>query len=207
MASSYDNNAREYDLWFEENPGAYRSELEAVKRLLPSFENSVEIGVGTGRFAGPLGISVGLEPSPAMAEIARERGVLVIRGVAENLPLHDHSFDLVLTVTTLSFFRDVPKAFSEIYRILKPGGHLIIGLLDRETPLGKVYESKKHKSPFYKDARFLSTDEALTHLTNSGFGDFEIIQTIFHPDDMKEGSVSKPGYGEGLFVVIKGNRR
>jgi hypothetical protein len=48
-----------------------------VRSLLPAGGYGVEIGVGTGRFAVSLGIAVGVEPSPAMAELARRRGIEV----------------------------------------------------------------------------------------------------------------------------------
>ncbi|MGB3944604.1 MAG: methyltransferase domain-containing protein, partial [Methanothrix sp.] len=64
------------------------------------------MGVGTGRFAAPLGISVGLDPSLPMMEVARKRGVLCVRGVAERLPFRDGAFDLLLMVTDDFLLRD-----------------------------------------------------------------------------------------------------
>jgi hypothetical protein len=52
--------------------------------MLPEGGTGIEIGVGTGRFAAPLGIKVGVEPARAMGEIARrERGIEVVAGVLE----------------------------------------------------------------------------------------------------------------------------
>jgi SAM-dependent methyltransferase len=51
--------------------------------------SGVEIGVGTGLFAVPLGILIGVEPSPRMAELARYRGIEVLENVAEELPFAD----------------------------------------------------------------------------------------------------------------------
>jgi hypothetical protein len=74
---------------FEKNVFAYKSELQAVRYLLPKRGTGVEIGVGTVRFAEPLGIRVGVEPSKAMREVAQKRGIEVIDGVAEALPFND----------------------------------------------------------------------------------------------------------------------
>ena len=64
----------EYEAWFMRNPHAYRSELQAVQRALaPTAPPRLEVGVGTGLFAEPLGISLGLEPAPPMAEQAARR--------------------------------------------------------------------------------------------------------------------------------------
>ena len=48
--------------------------------------NYIEIGVGTGRFAAPLGIKVGVDPSMTMLTYAAKRGVLGLQGTAEALP-------------------------------------------------------------------------------------------------------------------------
>lgn len=98
----FDDNAAVYDSWFEDNRPLYQAELEAVKGFIPSEGMGVEIGVGTGRFAAPLGIAIGLEPSPRMATLARQRGVEVLEGVAEALPFADAVFDFALMVSRSS---------------------------------------------------------------------------------------------------------
>jgi SAM-dependent methyltransferase len=82
----FDENAAAYDAWFDENPSIYRMELEAVRGFIPAIGEGLEIGVGTGRFALPLGITIGVEPSPRMAALARQRGIEVREGIAEALP-------------------------------------------------------------------------------------------------------------------------
>lgn len=106
--SPFEEQAGEYDDWFSRNPFAYASELQAVRMQLPRRGTGVEIGVGTGRFAGELGIPLGVEPSKSMRKIARERGIAVIGAVAESLPFRDGRFDYVLMVTTLCFFHVLP---------------------------------------------------------------------------------------------------
>ncbi|WP_054841057.1 class I SAM-dependent methyltransferase [Thermococcus peptonophilus] len=201
----FEKHRDRYENWFERNRYAYLSELEAFKRLLPKEGRGTEIGVGTGRFAAPLGIKLGVEPSKAMAEIARKRGgIEVIEGTAENLPFEDNSMDYLLMVTTICFVDDPEKALREAYRVLKPGGALIIGFVDRNSTIGRFYEEHKNESIFYKEARFFSTEELLELLKKVGFREFEIVQTLFHRlDEIKSVEPVKPGYGEGSFVVIK----
>jgi len=107
----FDAHSQEYEQWFDRNHLAYQSELEAVRAQLPETGEGFEIGVGSGLFAAPLGIRHGVEPSEAMRELARQRGIEVVPGVAENLPYNDGSFDYALMVTTICFVDD-PAASS-----------------------------------------------------------------------------------------------
>lgn len=102
----FEKHTQQYEDWFENNKYAYQSEINAMKLLMPDFKNGVEIGVGSGKFASPFGIKFGVEPSSKMADISRRRGIKVIEGVCENLPLKNESFDMVLMVTTLCFLDD-----------------------------------------------------------------------------------------------------
>ena len=61
-----------YENWFEDNPWVYQAELKAVACLLPDGHYGMEIGIGTGRFAEPLGITIGVDPSSHMREIAQK---------------------------------------------------------------------------------------------------------------------------------------
>lgn len=137
-----------------------------------------------------------------MAALAKQRGVEVINAIAETLPIENQSYDFATMVTTVCFLNDIPKAFSEVHRILNPKGAFIIGLIDRNSELGKKYEKQKSTNKFYKDAHFHSTDEITKLLTDSGFGNFSYWQTLIHPE---ENQIEQPqqGYGKGSFVVIK----
>lgn len=196
-----------YDRWFKENRYAYQSEINAIKDLLPEFDTAVEIGIGSGKFAIPLGIKFGIEPSEKMRNSAKRRGIEAVDGVGENLPLKDSSFDLALMVTTLCFLDDVKKAFSEVYRILKPGGYFINGFVDKNSSIGKIYQEHKEKSIFYKIATFYSTEEVTSILEKAGFKNIVFRQTIFNTIDMITNTEPvKEGYGEGSFVAVRAQK-
>lgn len=196
-----------YDAWFTSHPHAYASEIEAVRELLPPTGEFVEVGVGTGRFAVPLGIRIGLEPSPAMRAIARARGIEVLDGVAEALPFPNHSYDGVLMVTTICFVDDIDQSFREAHRVIRPGGCIVVGFIDRASSLGKKYELRKNESLFYRHAHFHSVDEVVRPLYAAGFTPLQFVQTLFkdaetmdHPDPVLN------GYGTGAFIVVRGKR-
>lgn len=204
----FEENTERYEEWFERNRFAYESELRAVRMLLPEKGMGMEIGVGSGRFASPLGIRYGVEPSEKMREIAAKRGIITVDGVAEELPYVDSSFDFVLMVTTICFLDDIAKALSEAYRALKPGGYIIIGFVDRESIVGKFYLEHKEESLFYRIAVFLSVDEVCSHLLKAGFHNLTFKQTIFHYlHEIGEIEPVKDGYGEGSFLVVQASKR
>jgi SAM-dependent methyltransferase len=163
----YQEHALRYDSWFEQNRLAYEAELRAVRRLLPNTDGlAVEAGAGTGRFAAPLGIPVGVEPCPAMAARAKQRGIKMISGAAEALPLRTAAADLVLMVTVLCFVDDALLAVQEAARVLKPDGFLLLAILDRSSPLGHVYAAQKEQSLFYQQAVFHTAEEVLSFLNS-----------------------------------------
>ena len=201
----FESYAQKYDEWFDKNRFTYESEIHAVKELLPESKNGIEVGVGSGRFATPFAIKLGVDPSKEMGKIANKKGVNVIEGVAESLPFTDSQFDFVLMVTTICFLEDIETAFNEANRVLKSGGSLIIGFIDVESPLGKFYEKHKTESKFYKYAKFYSIKEVISHMKNANFKDFSFRQTLFKPlEELRSIEPVKKGYGEGSFVVVKG---
>ncbi|SFN87012.1 class I SAM-dependent methyltransferase [Salegentibacter flavus] len=199
---AFNRAALEYDKWFEEHAKWFSSELAALKLAVPKTGKGIEIGVGTGRFAGELRIETGVDPSEKMAEVASKRGIRVFKGYAEDLPIPDGSFDYSLMVTVDCFLQDVAKAFKEAWRITKPGGSIIIGMIDKSSPLGRKYHEHKKDNPFYRSANFHDVEEIKNLLEEAGFQDFNFWQTLVNA---KEEILEEPikGYGKGGFVVIK----
>ena len=203
----FDKYFNEYEDWFVEHRFVYESELEAVKHFIPIDKKGLEIGIDTGRFALPFGIIEGVEPSASMRKFAQQKGLIVYKGTAEELPLLNESYDFVLMVTTICFIDDVKKAFSEVKRVLKPKDKFIIGLVDKNSPLGETYERLKEQNKFYSYATFYSAEEVKILLEENGFTNIEIVQTVFGElSDIKMVQQYKIGYGEGGFVVICANR-
>ncbi len=193
-----------YEAWFEKNRYVYLSELEAVRHFIPQNSRGIEIGSGSGRFTAPLKINIGIEPSQEMRTFSIKRGVITVAGVAEALPFPRSRFDYALMVTTICFLDNIQIALNEVYRVLKPHGSLIIGLVDKNSKIGRFYRKRKHKSVFYQNATFYSTEEVIHDLTDTGFKNFQFVQTLFKSlENVQLVEPFKKGYGDGSFVVIR----
>lgn len=205
LIEPFEKHSAEYDAWFDKNQFAFKSEVEALREMLPPGEShGIEVGLGTGRFAVALGLKEGVEPSLAMRTMAAKRGIEVMDAVAENLPYKDIHFDFVLMASCIHYFSDLKKAFLEANRVLKKGGSLIVGVIDKDGALGRNYEEKKAESIFYKHATFYPMSRIISELKETGFNDLQFSQTLFKKlDEMEEMEAAKEGYGEGSFVVIK----
>ncbi len=203
----FDEHPDRYDEWFDRHEAAYQSELRAFRDVLPDEGDGLEIGVGTGRFAVPLGLTHGVDPSAEMRARARERGIEVKDGVAEALPYADDRFDKALMTTTICYLDDPAAAFAEVARVLRPGGTFVVGFIDRDGPLGQQYEDRRDESIFYRDTRFYTASEVRRLLENAGFDRMTSRQTLFSDlKHMTEPDPVRPGHGDGGFVVLRGIR-
>ncbi|MFW6223065.1 MAG: class I SAM-dependent methyltransferase [Bacteroidota bacterium] len=198
----FDAHTREYENWFIENNILFQSELLALKQVVPINKKGIEIGIGSGIFAEQLGIQFGIDPSENMLKYARKRNLDVQKGVAEELPYDNESFDYAVFITSICFVDDTQQAIKEAKRILKKHGEIIIAIIDRATPYGKLLNEGKEQNKFYKYARFFSTDEILELLKANSFSITQIKQTL---KNLTTTIVETPeeGYGKGCFVVIK----
>jgi SAM-dependent methyltransferase len=198
---------RRYDDWFERHPDAYVSELLAVRALTPWKGRGLEIGVGSGRFAAPLGVEFGIDPVGEMLGYARARGIRVARAIAEALPFGKATFDYALLITTLCFVEDPAAALAEARRVLKRGGALVIGFIDRASALGGEYEAHRGENVFYRGAKFRSAGEMEQLLLDAGFGGLAWVQTLFAPPTERRGvETLRCDHGQGGFVVVKASR-
>jgi len=196
----------EYENWFKENELIFQSELLAVKQIIPNNKKGIEIGIGSGLFAEKLNIKFGIDPSERMLEFAKQRNIIVEKGIAENLPYDNNSFDFALFITSICFIDNPIKAIKETHRILKNDGEIIIGIIDKDSSLGQILENNKNESKFYKYAKFFSIKEISELMEVGGFLITEIFQTLTN-ENIKTVEQPTKGYGKGSFVVIKGKKK
>jgi hypothetical protein len=71
--SPFEQNSEQYDAWFEKHPFAYRSEVEAIRTLLPNPGKGLEIGVGAALWCSPASGSA----SSVSGRTCEKRGITV----------------------------------------------------------------------------------------------------------------------------------
>ncbi|MBR8740709.1 class I SAM-dependent methyltransferase [Nocardiopsis sp. MG754419] len=96
---------------------------------------TLDVAVGTGRnlrFYPPQVALTGLDPSPDMIERTREkaeelgRPITLVEGDAQRLSFDDRSFETVVCTLSLCTIPDQERALREMYRVLVPGGRLLM---------------------------------------------------------------------------------
>lgn len=110
----FETHAGEYDRWFDSHSEEFLVELACLGEEFPgNCPHGVEMGAESDRFARAPGVELAIEPSLALARMARNRGVEVIMARAENLPLRKSSVLGVLLVTVICYLEDPSLAFDE----------------------------------------------------------------------------------------------
>ena len=122
----------------------------AIAQISPG-ETVVDIGCGAGtdlllaaRRAGPNGRAIGIDMTEAMRDLAlasasaaRLSNVEVHLGDATALPLPDAGADVVISNGVLNLVPEKEKAFTEIRRVLRPGGRLQLGDIVLGAPISQ----------------------------------------------------------------------
>jgi SAM-dependent methyltransferase len=145
----------------------------------------LDLGAGAGidvilaaRKVGPTGRSIGIDMTDEMLERARknirEAGLSnaeVRKGIIEELPVDSASVDWVISNCVINLSPEKPKVFAEIFRVLKPGGRMIVSDIVAET----LPEWVKKNEALYASciSGAISEKEYLAGLKKAGFAKVE----------------------------------
>ena len=125
----------------------------------------------------PDGVACGVDPSPESVAFARRRnrrelGVrcFVEQGSADSLPCASEAFDAAVAFETVYFWKNLPRAFSEVARVLRPGGCFLIVCEagDPEDPRWVKWTRRIGDMSVYSAATLTQ------HLSDAGFGNISV---------------------------------
>lgn len=208
--SPFESKAAKYDAWFEEEGNLiFPIEVKTLRYVVTSLPQPwLEIGVGSGRFAQALGIQTGIDPSANLLEMAKIRGITVFRARGEEQFFNKNTFGAIFLILTLCFVNSPLKVLCEAYRVLKPEGKIVLGMVLRENQWGRLYQVKKQEGHlFYQNATFYSYLEVNSLLTESGFTIEKVVSSLFQkPDEVKEIEAPRAGFfsNAGFTVIVAG---
>lgn len=168
-----------YDDYYLSEMGA---EIDAIeKQIIGQLMSGIqpgdllELGCGTGHWT-EFFIQQGhqltaIDASKAMLAYAHQKRLKaqLLEANVEALPFADAHFPVAASITMLEFVDDPTKAISEIHRVLKPSGFLIMGCLNGKSVLGM----NKMKDEVFQHANFLAPSTLL-----STFKGFNVVKTL-----------------------------
>ena len=158
----------------------------------------LDLGPGTGldlliaaRKVGPSGQVIGVDMTDEMITKAKEnikvagvKNVEVRKGLIENLPVESSSVDWVISNCVINLSPEKEKVFSEIARVLKPGGRMIVSDIVAENIQEWMRKNKNLYSACISGA--ISEEEYLSGLRKVGLEKVKVSERkIYQADELE----------------------
>jgi len=231
LTATFDRLAADYDSWYQTPLGARSDALEkeAVFPLADPQpgEYALDVSCGTGNYAIALATRkatvAAIDSSRKMLEIAKSKAarkalpVDFRLGTADDLPFASDSFDLATAILMLEFTPSPQKALSEMLRVLKPGGRIVIGVLGKHSLWAAVRRFKGLSAPsIWRMATFFSPRKLTDLLVAVGAHAFQWRSAIYFPPVNSgwllerfralEGIGQKAFPGLGAFLAVRAEK-
>jgi ubiquinone/menaquinone biosynthesis C-methylase UbiE len=123
-----------------------------------------------------------------MLKIARKKQIKNVRFLhmdAHNLEFSDKSFQNIFSIATLEFVQNPDLVWSEINRVLIPGGYFLIGALNLHSMIGKT----KDQDPVFRNANFFTPESLKQRLDKIGIAKIQgtlVMDEQFQIKDEKD---------------------
>lgn len=150
-----DKTAERFAEYMKKYPELYENLAGVVKRFVKNKNPViVDLGVGPGLLSKailkeiPNANIIGIDPNKKMLNLAKQNvssdSFKAKIGSTENIPVDDDFADIVVSRFSLSYWNDPKKSFSEIYRILKKDGYVVLEVINKEFPVWRLFLIKIH---------------------------------------------------------------
>lgn len=185
----------------------------------------IDLGSGAGNDCfvarhetGETGKVIGIDFTPSMVNKARENAeklgfnnVEFRLGDIEDMPVSDHTADVVVSNCVLNLVPDKPKVISEIFRVLKAGGHFSISDIVLVGEHGELSEAFREEAELYAGcvSGAIQKEEYLGYIREAGFQNIVLQKEkpITLPDDILSKYLSAEEIGDfrngntGIFSI------
>lgn len=194
IKAKYDNEVALYDGIFKNKAGMHfiKRKLSIAKsyKFIKENQHILEIGSATGVFSfeyKKLGVKLtSIDLSTENIKWAKQKAIELKTSIkfivadVENLPFEDESFDGVLSFSTLRYVPNIDKAIQEIYRVLKPGGYIILDFPNKKCPwFGSIKKKVLGREHIFDNHYEL--EEIKTIFTRSHFNNLILKKGLFVP--------------------------
>ena len=144
-----ENTAIHFEKYMKRYPQLYHCLADIIKKnITDNIKKPVilDLGIGPGLLSKeinkvlPEAHIIGVDPSEEMLRLSKKNAYVETKvGCAENIPMENNSVDVVVCRFNLSYWKDPKKGFSEINRVLKPGGKFVIEALNKDFSYLKLF--------------------------------------------------------------------
>jgi SAM-dependent methyltransferase len=164
---------------------------------LKAGETVLDLGSGAGidcflaaARVGPAGKVIGVDMTPEMLDRARENArksgaanVEFRLGEIESLPAADNSIDVIISNCVINLSTDKPRVFREAFRVLRPGGRMMVSDLALRKPLPEAIR-KSVEAYVACIAGALIKDDYLGAIRAAGFADVSVVSEKVFPAEL-----------------------